>query len=183
MDTGWQSPATVTEIADGDDSWTSPSNAVGSSNTYARCETDVGNISNTLRFLFALSLPADTVPIGIEVRYEAKSDLAENTRGYLTSLVKAGVTSGNNKFDTAFLPEADTLYTKGGATDMWGLSLTRADVNAVNFGFDLKFEATSDAAMTLVDYGQIKVHYAEVTYGTGDAMLPGLTGKAHHRVN
>lgn len=183
MDTGWTTPASVTELSDGDDSWTGPGLASTNNGSYARCELDVENISNTLRFLFDFDLPVGTIVKGIEVRYEAKSDLEGNNGAALTSLVKGGVTSGNDKAEPTFIPEADTVYTRGSSTDMWGLSLTVDDINATNFGFDLKFNGGADAAMVFVDYGQMKIHYVETTFGTSNATLPGMTGKAHYRVN
>lgn len=183
-DTGWKAANSIAQLFENSNDWTGESDAVSDNATYARSDVDEGQISCTLRFLFDLSadVPVGATPLGVEVRYEAKAETGGVVyQGYLTSLVKGGTVQGDNKADLNTLPTTDTLFTKGGATDLWGLSLSRADVIATNFGFDLRFENTANFGFVYVDYGEIKVYYSEPTLGTGDATLPGFNGSGTGR--
>ena len=52
-------------------------------------------------------------------------------------LVKNGSRTGNTK---SVYPSSKTVYSMGGTSDLWGVSLEPSDVNASNFGFSLQGE-------------------------------------------
>lgn len=52
-------------------------------------------------------------------------------------LVKNGSRTGNTK---AVYPTSKTVYSMGGVSDLWGVSLSPSDVNASDFGFSLHGE-------------------------------------------
>ena len=68
-------------------------------------------------------------------------------------LVKGGVITGDEKSTGAFTT-TDTVYAFGGATDLWGLALTPADVNGSTFGVAVSmigdsYEITNDTSQYL----------------------------------
>lgn len=65
-------------------------------------------------------------------------------------LVKGGVVTGNDKSTGAALPQnsPDVYRSYGGALDMWGATLTPADVNASNFGVGVSYAGDT----TITDY-------------------------------
>lgn len=59
-------------------------------------------------------------------------------------LIKGGVISGDDKA-AGSLTSSDASYSFGGAADLWGLSLSEADVEASNFGVAVSFIAVGYA--------------------------------------
>lgn len=74
-------------------------------------------------------------------------------------LVKAGSVAGNNYADaTVQWPSADAVKSYGGANDMWGTTLTPADVNDPAFG--VAVSAVVTAGQARVDAVRVTVHYS-----------------------
>jgi hypothetical protein len=73
-------------------------------------------------------------------------------------LIKGGAISGNNKADTVTTyGTSDATITYGGDGDLWGLSLTAADVNASNFGVNFRCQHVALAVTKNAQVDQIRV--------------------------
>lgn len=173
-DTGWVSPGTVvSDDATGDNSWSNPSNAISSNNSYAE-SVDVA-FSNTYYLKatnFGFDIPSGSTINGIEVGIEryynriGQEDLLPSGIGggedYEVKLVLANGSIGttNKASETAWEysdPDSYVLY--GGASDLWGESWGSGDVNDVDFGVALS--AFGPGGTSYVDHIQIKVYYTE----------------------
>ena len=182
-DTGWQFPTGMSQLAENSNDWTGETNINVDDGTYARSDVELLEASCTLRATFSLTVPAGATILGVEVRYEVKKQDPSVYTGYLTQLTKAGTPQGDNKYDNGNIPNTDTLYTKGGAADLWNVSLSQSDFSADNIGVDLRFYNTGvDYGFVYVDYVQMRVTYSEVTLGTGDGTLPGMQGSGQGKV-
>ncbi len=74
-------------------------------------------------------------------------------------LVKGGAITGTDQASGANWPNELQSLTYGGTSDMWGLALTPADVNASDFGVVLSATASGALLAAFVDYIRIKVSY------------------------
>ncbi|MCR4339413.1 MAG: glycine-rich protein [Gemmatimonadaceae bacterium] len=79
-------------------------------------------------------------------------------------LVRGGTVVGDDKAAATQWPSVDTYKTYGGATDMWGTTLTPAQVNAADFGVVLSATVTTGTAE--VDHVRMTIHYT--AQGSGD---------------
>lgn len=113
--------------------WTTPAN-VGSTSAYASASSPspygTTNGLNATEFGFASS----GTPQGIQVKLEAyfNSTLTNPSGGVTAQLLKAGVPVGSAK--SVSITSADATYILGSTTDLWGATLTAADINASTFG-------------------------------------------------
>jgi hypothetical protein len=114
--------ATVGTIA-----WTNPGNITALDASTADATLSFGQTSHYLKATnFGFAIPAGATITGVLVTHllgSLGSTIVKNS----IKLVKGGVISGSEG-----TTNSSTSF--GGATDMWGLSLTSADINAANFG-------------------------------------------------
>lgn len=120
--------------------------------------------------LFGFSIPADATIEGITVEieaYRATTGGAAVSHRDTAQLLKAGSPVGTNKGNTAHddsqpIATTATVYTYGGATDLWGTTWTPSEINASGFGF--KFVAYSSYTgyrLHYIDFIRITVDYSE----------------------
>ena len=151
--------------------WSNPDNAKVSDDVYTLCSGNNANntISHYLKATnFGFSIPTGATVDGITVEIEKKSLFytsgQDYNRDYDIELVKGGVISSNNKADTATdWPATDTYTSYGSSSDLWGLSLTPADINASDFGvvIAMKWFRVDAVAKPNVDHICITVYYTE----------------------
>ena len=116
--------------------WTTPNNAFTSDGAVAYA----GLASNGSAYLrltsFGFAVPAGATINGVSVAVERSSSSASaNIRDASVKLVKASVVTGSEHANTALQwPTADTVATYGSGSDLWGTTLTQADVNNAGFG-------------------------------------------------
>jgi hypothetical protein len=158
-DSGWVAPSTVTDLNDTDNNWTGEVNAIVNNSTYARCDTPTSEQTCSLRFLFDLDVPENAVIVGLELRYEAKSEVSAPFTAFLTKLVIDGAPTGDDLSLDDVIPTVDTLYTIGAEDDTLGYPITPAQANSGNAGFVISFEAGGDGGFVYVDYAQMRAHY------------------------
>jgi len=104
---------------------------------------------------FGFSLPAGAIVDGVEAQIGA---LYYYDPGEIRlRLTKAGVPSGNDKIIT-INSSSETQYTTGGASDKWGNTLTKSDVENAGFGLYIR-EYASDLLGAEIDYVQIRITY------------------------
>lgn len=117
--------------------WTNLGNAQTSNDQYATASDATGYWRATQGLKatgFGFSIPEDAVIDGVVVEIE-KRQSGPSVVDYLVKLVVGGTVQGDDKKDgSTQWPTSDAYRTHGGATDLWGLSLTAAQINASNFG-------------------------------------------------
>ncbi|HEY6014062.1 MAG TPA: hypothetical protein VIU37_08640, partial [Candidatus Limnocylindrales bacterium] len=158
--------------------WSNPDRAASSNDLYAVANIQPTNTvpsgkSHYLRVEdLRLTIPDGATIDGVEVEVERHGSLHGGGGGYgdaawvhddTVKLIKGGSISGTNKATTTKWPGADAVASYGGDGDKWGLTLSRADVVASNFGVAIAVtgETTGlgydlDAA---IDRVHVNVHY------------------------
>lgn len=154
--------------------WTNPSSALDNNNTYAVAaapkaadDCDYLHITN-----FGFAVDAGAVIDGVEVVVHRGTD--DNNSGssnfytydHTIQLIKGGTRAGDNKADVATRwPAADPVSsaeaprTYGGNGDLWGLTLTPADVNASTFGVAIAAALVNIYSNANVDFVTINIYY------------------------
>jgi hypothetical protein len=120
-----------------------------------------GDTFIALGFDFA-SIPSTAIIRGIEVTIERQSDTANAAKDNTVTLV--GLTGPVENKAQGVWPNATTVATYGGSTDLWGNpGMTVAELQAATFGVLLVADRNVDATATVggCDYIAIKVHYTE----------------------
>lgn len=164
-DTGWVSAGLGQSVVKGDGNlhWTTPTNIYTSNNAYANKRHYTDDITHWLRATtFGLSIPIGAVIDGIEVRIEKRTSVYLTVEDWSCKIVKAGSEQGTEHALATVWTTSDIYYYYGGSTDKWGLSWTRAQIIASNFGVSLSainYEESSGIAY--IDHVQIKVYYTE----------------------
>ena len=165
-------------MADGDKAWTNPGNAATSNGSYATC-ADPGEILSTdsLRATnFSFAIPSDATIDGVVAEVEKKASLDTALNFFVDSgvfLIVGGAPVGNDKSIAGHWTTSDAYSVHGGAADMWGTTLTPAQVNASNFGFQIKALETSITlpVTASIDHMRITVYYTEAPAVTGNALF------------
>jgi hypothetical protein len=150
-------------VSDGRD-WENTTNAITSNNAYARVSSMVnGEISDYLTVTdFVPAIPVSSTITGISVSIERQqSAFSVNIADNLVRLVVGGAIAGQNKASGAAWTTTDTTITYGGPSDLWGLALTPADVNASNFGaaISVAYASTAGNADARIDAIKVQIHY------------------------
>ncbi|WP_290842198.1 MopE-related protein [Flavobacterium sp.] len=145
----------------GSAAWSNPGNIVAAGTPYATATTGLFGSTNFLYASnFGFSIPAGSIIVGIQVSINRQSS-GNNTYDNDVRLVKGGATTGSSEaigIITATYPTSMGVANYGGTSDLWGATLTVADVNASNFG--VAFSSSSLAGRTIsVDYIRMTVTY------------------------
>ena len=123
-----------------------------------------------------LSLPDGAVIRGIEARIEAGNSGNENSFDDVVLRKADGTFTTTDRSDAATLIGPLTAYTYGSATDLWGESWTKADVEDADFGAGFAFLSDNASAAVDVDYIALNVHYdLELTPITGLSRMLGVS--------
>jgi hypothetical protein len=165
-----RAPGTVAnlELAGGT-VWSTPENAKTSNNSYAEAELAEFFHSKYLHaHNLGFAVPEGATVLGVAAAVE-RSATSPHIIDYIVKLVKGGEVSGDNKRKAEGLKwptgrhneVPDAVATYGGAYDLWGVSLTAADVNSSEFG--LAFAAANEGATATakVDAITVTVYYTE----------------------
>jgi hypothetical protein len=130
--------------------WTNPNNALTSNNAYAvynNTSQDDLCVTN-----FTIVVPGTASEIrGIIVNVEGNGTSATATdRQYRIGLTKAGCTlDGTRKTGIQMNQTTDTITSTGNTNDLWGTTLTIADVQAATFGVLISDNDTTAAALNI----------------------------------
>jgi hypothetical protein len=129
---------------------------VGITVYYTLPKTDGLRVTN-----FGISLPADADVKGVEVSVERMVDGGSDVTDDLVQLVVGGSLSGSDKASISAWPTTEAAATYGGSTDLWGLTPTRAQIVASDFGVEIR--ATKGDSVTArqarIDHVTITIHY------------------------
>lgn len=120
---------------------------------------------------FGFAIPSGATIDGIVVEIERKASTAAfNGKDKSVMLVKGGTISSTDKKNASNWPTSDAYQTYGGATDLWGLTLTDTDVNASNFGVAIAVQTDGTGKsgwLASIDHIRITVYYTDGGGGGG----------------
>lgn len=141
--------------------WTNPGDITTIGGGFAEASFTVagGQSHYLLAKSFGFAIPVAATIVGVLA--EARMNASGNGTAYAMRLVKGGVVSGDSKSD--FITTIATID-QGSVSDLWGLTLTPADVNAANFGLSITSSAPgvrsgSGTRVVDVDWVRLTVYY------------------------
>ena len=147
-------------------SWTNPGNARISNNVYATSSGDNNAISHYLQCTdFGFTIPTNATILGIEVDWERFAGTATtgNQDNAVRIVVGGTIDTTVNRAAAGAWSTTQAFYPYGGASDLWGLSWTPADINDSGFGaaLSVKFISGGGNATASVDSARITVTYTQ----------------------
>ena len=106
------------------------------------------------------ALPLGAIINGVTIRYSGVTFLG-NAIETFARLIVGGVTVGASRNASQFYPPFPSgfNFVRGGAADLWGTTLTAAQVNASNFGVGVSFGMGSGWTAAGIDHLQMKIDY------------------------
>jgi hypothetical protein len=143
--------------------WTGLGDADESDDTWATTASalDAGKTTNQLKasaFGFVLPAKAEVKGVAVAIERHATGSATALKDGEVRVLVK-GIPLSTNGAKTASWPTVDAVASYGSATELWGASsITKADVEASDFGVLLTVTATASATPR-VDAITVTVHF------------------------
>lgn len=142
--------------------WSNPGNGTINDNSYATAAVTSTSVSHYLQATnFGFTIPSEATITGVSVtigRFGSStiSGISDNS----LKLIKAGVVGGTSLASASTWPSSEGTATYGGTANLWGNTLTAADINNSGFGVALSVKAGSSTTRTAsVDYITIAVTY------------------------
>jgi hypothetical protein len=150
-----------------DDDWVNVNNIKADDTSYATITADTFDTDDYSYLVkaqhFDFAIPSDASVIGIQVMALAACNVGTTKAVWsnVQLLNASGTAEGdNNAADgPATLTAADAVYTFGGVSDKWGVTLTPAMVNDDDFGVQFAIQAKNDDTDVRVEYLSMVVHY------------------------
>jgi len=162
--------------------WASPDYA--KTNNGTDTSFDAGSLTRTSHYLkatnFGFTIPSGATINGVSVSVETWTSnygWDKYCRTSTIKLVKGGTISGSNQGNATDWTDSfpGTVLTYGGASELWGLTLTDTDINSSTFGVALSatIENTTGKATMIayVDYISITITYTEGAAGVPKQMM------------
>ena len=149
--------------------WIDPTGIGGSGGVYATVE-DLGADGNRYTYLlkatnFGFSIPAGATILGVVAEIARAGTTNTSTVDDTVKIIKGGTIQGDNKSTGDSVPAGPPTWetnTYGGASDLWGLSLTPSDINASNFGIVYAgHNIVENLERISVDFIRVTVYYLE----------------------
>ncbi len=170
--TGYKAPAANAAVtsSSGDNNGfqTNPANAYASDNAYA-VDTNSGTGTSSsytstakdrhLFYNYTFGLPSGATILGIQVRLEAKVDSTAGSPKMYVQLSPDGGTTWTTAKSTATLSRTDTVYTLGGASDLWSRTWTESQLSDTNFRVRVIDVATNISRDFSLDQIAVQVTY------------------------
>lgn len=156
-------PATAVTVANADEGWFNPGNAVSDNATYAVAglfsfPSDTEYLKTTN---FSFAVPGGATIVGMEVEVEAQSN--SSSQATQVYLVRGGTTdTSTNLAGATPLTGAYAIYTYGSPTEDWG-GITPAEANDTGFGVAIRYSMGSVGVS--IDFVRITLYYTTGTYG------------------
>jgi hypothetical protein len=154
-------PSSVTQQGDYEVSWTNINNVLTSDDSYCTSSLVVpGPETDTLRASdFDFTVPHGATINGIVVEIERYSSAA-NTIKDAEITIRKGTTNSNNKSTGSFWSTTEGYVSFGGASDLWGLTLTAEEVNAATFAVNVRVANESgEFGTAFIDHIRVTVYY------------------------
>lgn len=149
--------------------FTSPSSAGLPDGNLADASATASLFVATTQYLkttgFGFAIPTNSSICGIVVEVEKSAtgiNLFANVKDNSVRLVKAGTPNGSDYAKTNKWTSTQTYYTYGGATDLWGTTWTKNDINAANFGVAFSAEINGLLSLfpsALIDHIRMTVYF------------------------
>lgn len=181
MDTGATYPQTAGQDAVAELAWSNVDNIKVAEGTpaYASCcfaGSGAQDASHRLKATnMGFNIPTDATIDGVKVEVMQYCDSPSVLFvEYQAHLLKAGSVTGSNKATYTDLPVSPTLRTYGGESDLWGATLSPADVNDAGFGFAYQVQIPMenyDSFYAYVDYVRITVYYTSAGSSSSQAFF------------
>jgi len=124
---------------------------------------------------FDFAIPANATITGIQAEILRMTSAASIIKDSIVQIFTS-INAGTNHADTSAWTSSPVNITYGGSTDLWGLLLTPASVNDVNFGVQVMIRNGSAQAALLpssIDHMQMTVYYSLPTGTYSQTKTPG----------
>ncbi len=153
--------AAVNDATVGTIAFTSPGNISSSDNSRAEADALAVLFSGSTQYLkatgFGFSIPSYSSICGVVVEIERRDggflSLGTGLRDNEVKLVKANTVTGNNLGTSTNWGTSEVYATYGSSSNLWGTTLTPAEVNASNFG--VVISARYNGLATLIPSAQV----------------------------
>lgn len=151
--------------------WTNIANAAASDNQRATAVLQTIQTSKWLRATgFGFNIPDTATIRGVLVEVETSSGLPGGMIQHDSiRLIVGGTIQGNNNAG-GYITTTDTYLPYGSETDLWGLTLTPADVNAADFGVATRYIAMLDDTVR-VDHIRMTIYFSSRVYENSDSAI------------
>ncbi len=166
-----------TGVSSGSPAWLNPGNTSTSNNGYTTSTIVGAGSSGTLdvkSFGFTSAMiPASAIIRGITVSIERKAASSSRLRDSHVYLLKAGAAAGTDDASGNYWSTTDGAASYGSGSDLWGTTLTAADV--INSGFGVRLVARNTSGTSVVgsvDYVSITITYTADVGGIGSSGAP-----------
>jgi hypothetical protein len=163
-----KSGSTAVSVNIGESNWINPTrvltNSGGSFATAASTYIDPASTSDILRVSdFGFTIPGGSTITGftITIVRSPSGGGSGNTYDDSIQFVIGSTAQGTAKADATVWADTWVESSLGGSSDMWGTTLSVAQVNASTFGVDIKIK-TTDAVNSInafIEYVSVQVHY------------------------
>lgn len=153
-----------------DIAWSNPNEVTAVDGVAATCAISLVQQSRPLRATnFGFTIPSAGTVTGIAFTVRLRASLANGLKDRTVMLVLNGSTIGTAKTRDVYWPTSFTDVTFGGAGDLWGASLTPAQVNDATFGLTMGAGNMNQPSTTTayIDAIWLTVYYTEPVYPSG----------------
>ena len=179
--TSFQTCGTVIQISDTEAVWSGVTveNLATSDDAYTSVAMAAGDLtSQILRCTnFGFSLPATSTIDGVELRLERKG--TQTLTGVTESVVQVvvgGSPEGDDQGTNDTWPTSDASITFGGPSNLWGTTLTQAEVEATGFGW--QFRAFNQSWFTQGETASIDIAEMRIFFTAPDPPASVIGGAA-----
>jgi hypothetical protein len=126
---------------------------------------------------FAFQLPAFSKIDGVTLEVTRSTSSGEIADASIR-LVKAASITGQDRASASMWPGGSSTGTYGGPTDLWGLTLTPADVASPDFGVAVSVKYTSFAgnSWAYIDAIRLRIDFSVASCPLPDTSPPGARG-------
>lgn len=158
--------STATQTSDGNASWSSTGNALVDDGASATVFVDAPaqTFSNYLKVTDRVQkIPSGATVNGIIVNFEITQETGLSLARDYTLYVLKGATLSTPVVDISGVG----FIAKGGVSDLWGLSWTADDINASNFGVQIRIDNGGSDVTWGIDYINTTIYYTYTETGDG----------------
>lgn len=142
--------------------------------SYAGCASDFTGVGsnkswdlNLTNFFTASDVPSGATVNGVTVSIKRRNqtdNAAYDVQDVDVQLIKGGTAQGDDKAAAGDWPEGSyTAQSYGGASDLWGLTLTQADVIASDFGVRIRITSDNNSFVDEVTHAEARITYVTIT--------------------
>ena len=143
--------------------WSNPGNITIQDSNYAKAVLGpLGTSHYLVARNFGFHIPTDAPIVGIQAVFLRKASSTVSIKDSVVSLLIGGNVAGGNRADATKWANAFMSASYGGPDDLWGATISAADINMGNFGVVLSVANTN---ASLGRTASVNVVRMSVTYG------------------